>query len=155
MSATASQLRSRRSAPPQVPLRVVNKRTRRPSRRASREGVSPAVAIASVCIVAVVAAVLLEQVILAQSAFELSRLRDRLTEAEEDHQHLLLQATQLGSPGRIERYARDELGMVDPDPTRTEYVVARVRDISVGSIVASARSAGPLRAGGVAAGVDP
>lgn len=87
---------------------------------------------------AVVAAILLMQVVLAQSAFDLSDLRKQLQAAEERHEILLLEAAQLDSSARIERYARENLGMVDPGPGGVQYIVAdvkqpkRLRD-SVGS----------------------
>jgi cell division protein FtsL len=108
----------------------------------------------SIGIVAVVIGVLLEQVVLAQSAFKVGRLREEVFEAEARHQELLLEATRLGSPGRIERFARDQLGMVEA--SRIEYVEAKVRGLSHGSLVARSRRAKPLRATeGAALGESP
>ena len=77
------------------------------------------------CVAIPIVGVLLEQVTLAQSAFKLQNLRQELVVAEEQHEELLLEAAHKGNEGRIERYARDVLGMIDP-PTR-EYIVANVR----------------------------
>ena len=76
---------------------------------------------------AIVVGVLLEQVTLAQSAFELAELRNDLVAAEARHEELLLEAANLDSATRIERYARRSLGMVDPAPGSIEYIVADVR----------------------------
>ncbi len=84
-------------------------------------------------VIGIVFFVLLEQVVLAQSAFRLERLRDRVAKAEARHEELLLEAATLESPGRIEAFARHRLGMVDPDPAAMKYVVA---DIPRGSRVA-------------------
>jgi cell division protein FtsL len=81
-------------------------------------------AVAAVCVAALVFGVLLEQVILAQSAFKLARVRERMAATERRHQELLLEMTELQSPERIERYARAELGMVEP--ANIGYVVADV-----------------------------
>ena len=76
---------------------------------------------------AIVAGVLLEQVTLAQSAFELAEIREDLVAAETRHEELLLEAANLDSATRIERYARNSLGMVEPAPGSIEYIVADVR----------------------------
>lgn len=81
---------------------------------------------AGIAVVAVIFFVLLEQVVLAQSAFRLERLRERVARAEARHEELLLQAATLESPVRIEAFARNHLGMVDPDPATVEYVVADI-----------------------------
>jgi cell division protein FtsL len=77
-----------------------------------------------VCVVTIVFGVLLERVILAQSAFKLAQFRDQLVAAEERHEELLLEASRLASPDRIEHYARSALGMVDA--SIVEYIVADV-----------------------------
>jgi hypothetical protein len=66
------------------------------------------------------------QVILAQSAFHLSDLRDDIQKEEARHEELMLEAARLDSSGRIERYARETLGMVNPDPASVQYIVANV-----------------------------
>ena len=76
---------------------------------------------------AIVAGVLLEQVTLAQSAFELAEIREDLVAAETRHEELLLEAANLDSATRIERFARNSLGMVEPAPGSIEYIVADVR----------------------------
>jgi cell division protein FtsL len=86
---------------------------------------APVWIVSGLCGILAIFGVLLEQVVLAQSAFELGRVRQEVVAAEAHHQELLLEATKLGSPGRIERYARDRLGMVDS--AKVGYIVAEVR----------------------------
>jgi cell division protein FtsL len=123
MSAEAERLlpgaADARSAP-----QPIRRRSRSLIRRRPLTRMAPLSALAIVCVTAVVFGVLLEQVILAQSAFELTRIRQRIAAAQAENQELLLQMTELQSPDRLERFAREELGMVDP--SRVEYVVADV-----------------------------
>lgn len=124
-------------APERAHLRVVRRRSRRGRIDRSGPGRTATVAaLAMIGVVAVVFAVLLEQVVLAQSAFKLADVQRRLAEAEGRHEELLLQAARLGSPDRIERYARDRLGMVAPSDVR--YMVARVRSGSGAGLAATA-----------------
>jgi hypothetical protein len=99
-------------------------------------------------------AVLLEQVILAQSAFELSRIREDLAAAESHHEELLMISAKLDNAARIERYARRSLGMVDPLPGSTQYVVADIRTRSsvTAMTVAGGKTAKLRRAGVESAG---
>ena len=126
MSARATALKSRqRSSRPE--LRVVRKRRSRSLiKRTNARRVSVYVA-GGIIAAAIVAAVLLEQVVLAQSAFHLSDIRRDLQTAEERQEELLLEAAQLDSSARIERYARENLGMVDPVPGGVEYIVADIK----------------------------
>ncbi|HWL65875.1 MAG TPA: hypothetical protein VNP73_07865 [Actinomycetota bacterium] len=78
-------------------------------------------------VVTILVAILLEQVILAQSAFELSSLRESLTAEEARHEELLMEAAKRDNAARIERFARQSLGMMDPAPGHIHYVVADVR----------------------------
>jgi len=94
--------------------------------------------------------VLLEQVVLAQSAFELSRIQRQMVEIEERHQALVLEATKLESPGRIERYARSRLGMVEP--ATVKYIVADIKRPQLGRFASSRPSR--LPATGAAAALD-
>ncbi|HET7482836.1 MAG TPA: cell division protein FtsL [Actinomycetota bacterium] len=82
--------------------------------------------VGGIVVAAIVAGVLLEQVVLAQSAFRLGDLRKKLESADARHEELLLESAQLDSAARIERYARSTLGMVDPAPDQIEYIVAKV-----------------------------
>jgi hypothetical protein len=82
------------------------------------------VIVAAICVAAIVFGVLFEQVVLAQSAFKMTRIGKRLARAESIHEALLLQSTKLQSLQRIESYARRRLGMVDPPSV--SYIVARV-----------------------------
>ena len=115
----------RRDEGPSDGFSVVRRRSRPTVRRGSGTRLAPLGALAAVCIAAVVFGVLLEQVILAQSAFKLASIRRQTAAAEARNEALLLEVTRLQSPSRIERYARSVLGMVKP--ARVEYVVAAVR----------------------------
>jgi cell division protein FtsL len=127
-------------------LRLVRRRSRALiDRRSTR--LAPLAVLAAICVAAVVLTVLLEQVVLAQSAFKMSRVRKSMMAAEARNQELLLDVTKLQSPGRIERFARDTLGMVEPD--NLEYVVARVR--APGTRVAHWRSSRSAPGSGQAA----
>jgi cell division protein FtsL len=86
----------------------------------------PVVIITGIAVFAVVVGVLLEQVVLAQSAFKLARVREKLVVEEQRHQDLLLEATRLEGSERIERYAREILGMVEARPEGTTYLTADV-----------------------------
>ncbi|MEA2452558.1 MAG: hypothetical protein QOG04_1268 [Actinomycetota bacterium] len=83
---------------------------------------------AAIAVVAIVAGVLLEQVVLAQSAYKLQAINKRLAGAETRQEELLADMALLESPGRIEQYARTKLGMVDP--TMVEYIVADAKIVS-------------------------
>ena len=125
MSAHATDLRTRRIGATKKPqLRVVKKKSTAKGR--ARRSVSIYVT-AGLIAAAIVTAILLEQVVLAQSAFQLSDLRSELMAAEEKHEVLLLEAAQLDSSARIERYARENLGMVDPAPDGIQYIVADIK----------------------------
>ncbi len=124
-------------------------------RHRSRRLASVAI-IGGIVAAAVVFGVLLEQVVLAQSAFKMSRVRERLAVAEERHQELLLNAAKLESSDRIERFARDELGMVEPDPGDVQYLSADIvrrgrRGVAVPP-PAHATEGGAPASGSVAAG---
>jgi cell division protein FtsL len=129
MSAKVSQLRTEPSGSKPVHLRPVRRCSRSLVRRGRVSRYAPLAVLSTICVAAVVFAVLLEQVILAQSAFKLSRIRQEITSAEAENQELLLEITNLQNPGRVERYAREELGMVEP--ARLEYIVADVRPAGV------------------------
>ncbi len=92
----------------------------------------------------IVFGVLLERVMLAQSAFELTRLMRRVEAADERRSELTFEVARRENPGRIERYAREELGMVDPDPAAMQYIVADV----------ATRGAGVTRGGALQARVS-
>lgn len=104
---------------------VVRRRSRATVRRSPGTRLAPFGVLAAICLAAVVFGVLLEQVILAQSAFKLASIRRQTAAAEARNESLLLEVTKLQSPSRIERHARSVLGMVEP--ARVEYIVAAVR----------------------------
>ena len=125
MSARAQALKPR-TAPRKTELTVVRRKSRRLIKRTAATRVAPIAIIAAIGVAAIIAMVLLMQVILAQSAFHLSDLRDDIQKSEARHEELVLEAARLDSSGRIERYARETLGMVDPDPASVQYIVANV-----------------------------
>lgn len=122
MSARAQEIRQ--AVRERAALRVVGE-GRRPHLKPHRR-VSPLVVLAVACVLGTVALVMVERVMLAQSAFELTRLMERVEAADERRSELAFEVARRENPGRIERYARTELGMVDPDPATIEYIVADV-----------------------------
>ena len=159
MSARPSQLRAPRTRPKNPGLRLVRRRSRSLIRRGFPTRLAPLAIIASIGVVLVIVGVLLEQVVLAQSAFKLGRVREQVVKAEAKHQELLLEATKLGSPGRIEKYAMEELGMVKPGVQDIDYIVADIRGLGDKSFVAREKRARRLQptpeGAGTALGVGP
>ncbi|MBA2272592.1 MAG: cell division protein FtsL [Actinobacteria bacterium] len=137
-------------------LEVVRRRSKGLIRRSPVRRLAPAAILGAIGVVAVIFAILLEQVILAQSAFELSRLRSDLATVQARHERAMFEASQLESPERIERYARDELGMIEPP--LSEYVIADVKAPRSPGLAQSARrsslSGSPAAAIGAAAETD-
>jgi cell division protein FtsB len=124
MSTAPSRVR-RVAKTSKVPHLAVARRQSRPMiKRGTSRRLAPAVIVCAIILAAAVVAVLLSHVVLAQSAFRLDQLRDRTNVALQRHEEFLYKVGRLESPARIERYARQELGMVDPN--RIEYVVADV-----------------------------
>jgi cell division protein FtsB len=119
-------------------------------KRSGSRRTAPWFIVAVITVGALVSGVLLEQVVLAQSAFKLQAIDGRLAQAETRQEELLTQMAELESPGRIERYARGYLGMVDP--STIEYIVARVR-IGTDNRLADAMNAADLTLPGGASAV--
>lgn len=146
MSARAQEIRQ--AVRERAALRVVGD-GRRPVLKPHRR-VSPLVICAIVAVLGTVALVLVERVMLAQSAFEMTRLMERVESADERRSELAFEVARRENPGRIEHFARTELGMVDPDPARIQYIVADVAprraDSAGGSL--RARMTGPASASG-------
>lgn len=154
MSARAAQLR--RAVPAaKSDLRVIRRHGRGLIKRSGSRRSAPWFIVAVITVGALVAGVLLEQVVLAQSAFKLQAIDRRLAQAETRQEELLTKIAELESPGRIERYARTSLGMVDP--TTIEYIVARVRMTGTDNRVADALNAAelPLPGSASAVGTSP
>jgi cell division protein FtsL len=131
-------------------LGLIRRRSRSLIRRRPGTRLAPLGAVVAILVAALVFGVLLEHVVLAQSAFKLARVRRQIALAEDDNQDLLLRVTKLESPTRIERFARERLGMVEPHPADVDYVVADIgaRDARV----AVFRPAPGASSGGQAAG---
>jgi cell division protein FtsL len=137
------------------PLRLVRRRSRKLIKRKSSRRVAPLAILAVILSGAIVFGVLLEQVVLAQTAFRLSRLTTATQSAQAKNGELLLKAARLGSPARIEHYARTQLGMVDPN--NVQYIIAKVhprggRTISESAPVADSAPPGPAIAAPISGG---
>ena len=149
MSARAQQVRQ--AVRERAALRVVGDGPAPLAKR--RRRVAPLAVVAVVCVLGIVFGVLLERVMLAQSAFELTRLMRRVEAADERRSELTFEVARRENPGRIERYARTQLGMVDPDPTTLQYIVAdvaprRAAEAGGGALQARVSGAGPANAAG-------
>ena len=143
MSATVAELHRGR----------VRRRSRSLIRRSATGRVAAGAIIAAILVVATIFGILLEQVVLAQSAFKLAELREDIATAEARREELLLEAARLESPARIEHFARQDLGMVEP-PT-VQYIVADVKTPGSRALaVVPAEGLGPTEPAS-AAGVTP
>jgi len=109
---------------------VVRRKRRGLIQRSSFRRTTPLVIGGVIMVALLIATVLLEQVLMAQSAFKLGEIRQRTERAEAQQQELVLQVTQLENHERIEAFARSQLGMVETDVVGSEYMVA---DIELGS----------------------
>ena len=122
MSARASAVR-KSDAVEQAPLKVVTRRKRKLVKREGGRRLAPVAILLALAASAVIIGVLLEQVLVAQSAFELKRVHNQLLAAEEMHEELLLESAKLESPARIEAMAT-QMGMVTPSSVK--YIVADI-----------------------------
>lgn len=148
MSTSSARLNRTRSTPAPT-LSLVRRGSRNLIRRQPSTRMAPVWIVSGLLIVLAIFGVLLEQVVLAQSAFKLGRIREEVAAAEAHHQELLLDATKLGSPGRIERYAREDLGMVDS--ADVGYIVAEIKGVTDKSAPRRARRPETLSDPGFAA----
>jgi cell division protein FtsB len=153
VSARAAQVR-RPTRTVASDLRVVRRRSRSLIKRTGSRRTAPLLIVGVIAVVGIIAGVLITQVVLAQSAFKLQEIDRRLTQAEARQEELLADMALLESPGRIERYARQTLGMVEP--TTVEYIVANVKTGSDNRLAeALERRDVPLPGAGTAAGTTP
>ena len=95
-------------------------------RRSASRRATPVVAGGVILVALLVATVLLEQVLMAQSAFKMDDIRTRIERAESKRQDLMLTVTRLENNERIESYARTRLGMIESDTATSEYMVADI-----------------------------
>ena len=138
---TAMRSPKREAVASRPDLKVVRRRNNRKLiKRTGARRLAPFTVLAVIAIGAVIAGILLEQVVLAQSAFKLTNIREELAEAQEDREVLMLEAAKLDSAARIERYARESLGMVDPDPKKVRYIVANIPSRNLGGAAVASRS---------------
>ena len=147
MSARAQEIRQ--AVRERAALRVVG--DERPALKPVRR-VSPLAIVVALCVLGTVGLVMVERVMLAQSAFELTSLMKQVEAADERRSELTFEVARRENPGRIEHYARTKLGMVDPDPTKIQYIVADVAprrtDPAGGSLQARVAESGPASASG-------
>lgn len=135
MSAVRSRRHAEGGSATKTSLKIVPRRKGRGLiKRTGARRFAPLTILAAIAIGAIVAAVLLEQVVLAQSAFKLTKIRNELARAEENREVLMLEAAKLDSAARIERYARETLGMIDPEPQNVRYIVADIRPRGSGGL---------------------
>ena len=154
MSAARPQRHASQKAAAAPPLRLVQRRkSKRLIKRTGARRLAPFTILATIAIGAVIAGVLLEQVVLAQSAFKLTHIREELAEAQENREVLMLEAAKLDSAARIERYARENLGMVEPEPQNVRYIVADIRSRALGSLAAATRTRYGAARGAAAAAI--
>lgn len=106
-----------------------------------------------ILVIAAVFGILLEQVLMAQSAFKLGKIREDMIAAQSRHEDLIFQVYQLESDARIESYARTQLGMVEADPASTEFIVADIKSRFASRLVQSPRGVRSKLRPGQAAGV--
>jgi cell division protein FtsL len=152
MSARSSEVRRAAPRPAQQPehppLTVVRRQPARAPMPADSRRLAKLLIVGAIGVTIIIFTVVLEQVVLAQSAFHLTKIRAELSAAESQHQELLVEATRLENPTRIESYARARLGMIDPP--YVDYLVARISQES-DERPARHGAAGPLPSTGRAA----
>lgn len=132
-------------------LRIIRRKRLNLIERVGMSRMIPYIIAGAIVTTALVFAVLLAQVVLAQSAFKLAELRKDVVAAETKHEELLLEVAKMESPDRIEAIARNQLGMTSPHSV--EYIVA---DITTKSQKTRSRSGAARMTvpGGLASGVD-
>ena len=139
MSAQTSRVAPRRARSPQERnLSVVRRKQRRLIQRGVARRMTPLMFGGVILVALLISTVLLEQVLMAQSAFKLEEIRNQTERAESRQQELILQVTRLEDNGRIEEFARTQLGMIETNSATSEYMVA---DIAVKADTRLAREA--------------
>ena len=127
MSAQTSRVAPRRARRPQERnLKVVRRKQRSLIQRGAARRVTPLVFGGVILVALLISTVLLEQVLMAQSAFKLEEIRNQTESAESRQQELILQVTRLEDNSRIEEFARTQLGMIETNHTTSEYMVANI-----------------------------
>jgi len=107
-------------------LKVVRRKSRSLIQRGAARRMTPLMLGGVVLVVLLISTVLLEQVLMAQSAFKLEDIRAQTEKAESRQQELILQFTRLENNDRIEEFARAQLGMVETNSATSEYMVADI-----------------------------
>ncbi|MDQ3772698.1 MAG: hypothetical protein M3343_11515 [Actinomycetota bacterium] len=149
---SAPQARAARVPQRRADLRIVRRKRRGLIQRSASRRVTPVVIAGAIVVALLIATVLLEQVLMAQSAFKLEEIRQRIDKAEGKKQELVLEVTRLENNGRIDEYARRQLGMIETDAATSEYMVASIR-LHPGAGFAQAPGPDELELSGTAASV--
>jgi cell division protein FtsL len=127
MSAQTSRVAPRRARRPQERnLKVVRRKQRGLIQRGAARRVTPLVFGGVILVALLISTVLLEQVLMAQSAFKLEEIRNQTESAESRQQELILKVTRLEDNSRIEEFARTQLGMIETNSATSEYMVANI-----------------------------
>jgi cell division protein FtsL len=150
MSAHPSRVRGARPRDRRRDLRVVRANKRDLLKRGRSRRIAPIYVVCAILAGATIFAVLLEQIVLAQTGFKMAQLRDEMAAAESENAKLVLKVAKLSSTERIERVAIEELGMVQPKSQDVRYIVAHVRSRE-SRLIAERRAPDLLHATGTAA----
>jgi cell division protein FtsL len=129
MSARAQSSRvapERARRPQERNLKVVRRKSRSLIQRGPARRMTPLMFGGVILVALLISTVLLEQVLMAQSAFKLEEIRAQAERAESRQQELILEVTRLENNDRIEEYARAQLGMVETNSATSEYMVADI-----------------------------
>jgi len=121
---SAAPERARR--PEERNLRVVRRKRRGLIQRGTSRRMTPLVFGGVILVALLISTVLLEQVLMAQSAFKLEEIRLQIERAETRKQELILEVSRLENDSRIEEYARTQLGMIETNSATSEYMVADI-----------------------------
>jgi cell division protein FtsL len=116
----------RARSPRERNLKVVRRKRRSLIQRGAARRMTPLVFGGVILVALLISTVLLEQVLMAQSAFKLEEIRAQTEKAESRQQELILEVTRLENNDRIEEYARTQLGMVETNSATSEYMVADI-----------------------------
>lgn len=125
MSARPARAPTTRKKASRTHLNVVRRRKKGLLLRSGSRRVAPMLVGVALVVISTISIVLMEQVMLAQTAFKVSQMREEMVKAEARQAELTLLAARLGSSERIERVAKEDLGMVSPE--EVHYVVANVK----------------------------
>lgn len=124
MSSRVQPSPAARSRAKRTQLHAVRGRKRLIKRSPARR-IAPALAAGAIFVAATIFAVLLAQVVLAQTGFKMASLREEIVASEAEQAKLVLKAAKMSAKERIEKVAIERLGMIRPE--NVLYVVADVK----------------------------